>query len=101
MMMDTLEYNLKMFDRILNTGDQVSPHPADAQDDDRQVWMHLDDDAKIDLALDYMDELASVNKTAALALWMEAIRQEDTKLDIINHIGRDFVRANADEWVYE
>lgn len=97
-----MTYNNLVFDKIFNTSDMRNdPDPADAKEDTRERWTDLDQDKKIDIAVEYM-RIYTLRCGAAKAglLWQEALTESVTTKGMINHIGRLFVRENSKEWIW-
>lgn len=77
------------------------PHLADAPEDTRKRWTDLDQDEKIDVAVDYMRRNTNLRGSYwASDLWEEALTQHKTTKGMIDYIGRLIVRENDSEWVW-
>lgn len=101
--MSNLEFNLhamRALDR--NPRDaREGPHPADAPEDTRRRWTDLDQEQKINAAVDYMRRYANKHGSlAASELWEEALTQTKTTKGMVEFIGRVIVRENDSELVW-
>lgn len=70
-------------------------------EDTRERWSDLDQDQKIDIAVEYMRNYTlRCGVAKAGLLWQEALTESVTTKGMINHIGRLFVRENGNDWVW-